>query len=103
MLIEIKTEQEFNELVLKSEGKVLVDFFASWCGPCKMQAPVLEKLAEENEDKKIFKVDIDEVRELAERFEIFSIPTLVFFENGKEVDRLMGLTSKSELLNKWGN
>lgn len=88
------TSQEFDTLVLQAKGKVLVDFFATWCGPCKMMAPVLDSVNEELGDKGvIYKVDIDQELSLAQRFNIMSVPTLVLFEDGKPVQQLIGLQS----------
>lgn len=91
----IKTVEEFNEII-NSNDKVLVDFFATWCGPCRMIAPNLEELAEEDPTP-IIKVDVDEVGELARKFGIFSIPTLIVFKNGKETKRELGYKTLDEL------
>ena len=92
------TNQNFKQEVLNQEGTVLVDFFATWCGPCKMIAPVLSKIAEEYEGKvKIGKVNVDEQNELAMKYQISSIPTLVLFKNGEAVKFLVGLHSKKEI------
>lgn len=97
---EINLTSENFEEVLKQEEVVLVDFFASWCGPCKMLAPVLSQIAEENKGKvKIGKVDVDEQRELAIKFGIESIPTLILFKDGKKTNEMIGLHSKSEIEN----
>ena len=92
------TSKNFEEEVLKSEIPVLVDFFATWCGPCKMLAPVIEEFAEKYEGKvKIRKVNVDEENELAMKYEISSIPTLVLFKEGRVVNTKIGLCSKSEI------
>ena len=92
------TNQNFEEEVLKSELPVLVDFFATWCGPCKMIAPVIEGIAESYEGKvKVGKVNVDEENELAMKYQILSIPTLVLFKEGKIVKTKVGLSSKSEI------
>lgn len=88
----------FEEEVLKSEKAVLVDFFAEWCGPCKMLAPVIEQIAKENEDIKVAKINVDEAQELAEKYGVMSIPTLVVIKNGEEIKRQVGLASKTEIL-----
>lgn len=89
--------QEFDKIV-KEGGAVLVDFYADWCGPCKMMAPVLEQVASENGDKcKFFKVNIDEEGPLAVTLGIMSIPTLILFKDGKEFKRNVGLLNKKEL------
>ena len=90
----------FEELVLKSEKKVLLDFWAPWCGPCKMIAPVLEEIAEENEGLTIGKINVDEERELAIQFNVASIPTLLLMEKGQPVKRLVGFCPKPDVL-KW--
>lgn len=92
------TNQNFEEEVLESEIPVLVDFFATWCGPCKMIAPVIEEIAERYAGKvKIRKVNVDEENELAMKYQISSIPTLVLFKDGKVVNTKIGLCSKSEI------
>lgn len=92
------TKQNFEEEVLNSKIPVVVDFWATWCGPCKMLAPVLEQIAEEYKDKiKVCKVNVDEEQELAMQFQIMSIPTLIFFKDGKKVNTSVGFVSKSEL------
>ena len=97
MILKI-TKENFETEVLKSDKKVVLDFWATWCGPCKMIAPVLEELSEERKDIKIGKVDVDTEGELAVRFGVMSIPTLIFFENGEETNRVIGFHTKEELL-----
>ena len=96
MIKEIK-ESEFENVVLKEKGKVLVDFYANWCGPCKMLRPVLESIASERSDKKIVSIDVDEAEDLAREYGIISIPCVILFEDGKEINRSIGLKSKSEI------
>lgn len=96
MIKEVRSA-DFEKEVLKS-GKVLVDFNASWCGPCQMLHEVLEEFASENENAKIVSVDIDECDDLAEKYEIVSIPCLVVFENGEEKARKIGIMSKKKIL-----
>ncbi|MGL5694632.1 MAG: thioredoxin [Peptostreptococcaceae bacterium] len=96
----INTNEFANEVENKS-GVVAVDFFATWCGPCKMLAPVYNALAEEMNDKAEFlKVDIDQSMELAQKFSITTVPTVVVFKNGKEMDRLVGFIPKNNLKEK---
>ena len=90
--------ENFEEVVLKSEKPVLVDFWAIWCGPCRMQAPILEDLCEEIKDKAVIcKVNVDENEALAVKFGIMSIPSLLVFKNGKVVEKAVGLTSRADL------
>lgn len=95
------TPQEFQTEVLESNELVLVDFFATWCGPCKMMAPVIDQLSEEMDGKaKIYKVDVDEARDLAAKYRIMSVPTLMFFKNGEVADQIMGAVPKDKLVDK---
>ena len=87
----------FNEEVLKSKGVVLVDFYANWCGPCKMLRPVLESIAEERNDVKIVSINVDEAEELSMSYGISSIPCVVKFKDGVEGDRSIGFKPKEEL------
>ncbi len=98
-MIEILNTEDFKEKVLDSEKRVLVDFFATWCGPCKMQGPILEALKEEYPDMEIAKVDIDQNKDLSLEYNIMSVPTLMVFENGEVIRTAMGLHTKDELLN----
>lgn len=89
------TSQNFKTEVLESDKPVLVDFWATWCGPCRRQAPIVEELAEEGYE--VGKIDVDAQPELAQQFRVMSIPTLIVFKNGQEAERLVGLTSKDDL------
>ncbi len=94
----ILTKDNFENEVLNSEIPVLVDFFAVWCGPCKMLAPILSEFAEENEGKvKVCKVNVDDEGELAQRFGVMSIPTLIVFKNGAEIAKSIGFVDKAGL------
>ena len=89
---------EFQKEVLNKKGVVLVDFFAQWCGPCKMIAPILQELATEvNEKAKIYKVDVDQSGELAMKYGIMSVPTMIIFKNGEAVEQMIGFQSKGTL------
>ncbi len=92
------TTETFEAEVLKAEGKVLVDFWASWCGPCMMLGPVIEEVAAENDSFAVVKVDVDACGELAMEYKTFSIPTLLVFEKGEVVARSVGVISKEEIL-----
>ncbi len=97
------TESTFDEEVLQSGKPVLVDFWADWCGPCKMIAPVLEEIAEEHQNSlKIAKVNVDENPNLANQFGISAIPTMVLFEGGKVAHKIVGFSGKEALLSKLG-
>lgn len=96
MLKHIKDSAEFNNETAK--GKVLVDFYATWCGPCKMLAPVLEKVANEHEELNVLKIDVDEVGDVAAKYGIRSIPTLILFEDGKAVDMKLGFMPEESVL-----
>ena len=89
------TSQNFEEEVLKSEKPILLDFWATWCGPCMRQGPIVEALAEEGYN--VGKIDVDQEMGLAQKFKVMSIPTPLIFKGGQEVHRLVGLTSKEDL------
>ena len=92
-------EKNFEEEVLKAEGKVLVDFYADWCGPCRMMSPVIDDIAKELEGKvKVGKVNVDNNQELAIKYEVMSIPTIMVFEKGNPVKTFIGVTDKQEIL-----
>ncbi len=92
------TSENYESEVLKSDKKVLIDFYADWCGPCRMQSPIVDAIAEENSDVVVAKVNVDDVSEVAERFGIVSIPTLLIFKNGSVVKQFVGVTMKATIL-----
>ena len=93
------SEENFEEEVMKADKTVILDFYADWCGPCKMMSPIIDKIAEELGDKvKVGKVNTDENLELAQKFNIMSIPTIMIFKNGNIEKTFIGLTSKDEII-----
>ena len=93
------TNSNFNEEVLSSDKTTIVDFYADWCGPCKMMSPIIDKIAEENDNIKVGKLNVDEAQDVAMKYNVMSIPTIIVFKNGMEYKRFVGVTSKSEILN----
>ena len=89
------SESEFNEKI--KEGKVLVDFYAEWCGPCKMLSPIIEDISDNNSNYVFYKVNVDEAPEISRKYGIMSIPTLIKFENGEEKEKSIGMRSKDDL------
>ena len=96
MLKHINSIEEFDAAI--KEGVVLVDFFATWCGPCKMLSPVLEEVSNENPNVLVLKIDVDEVGPLAARYGIQAIPTLMLFKNGQRIETRMGYQNKNQLV-----
>ena len=96
------TQENFEELVLKADGKVLLDFWATWCGPCQMIAPHLEEIVAEDASITIGKIDVDQEMPLAIRFGITSIPTLIVMENGQVVKQALGYRPKADILKLLG-
>ena len=92
------TLENFEAEVIQSDKPVLVDFFAPWCGPCRMLSPIIDEIAEERTDVKVCKINTDEQEELAMRFGIMSIPTLIVFKNGEGVKKTMGVQPKAAIL-----
>jgi|TARA_B100001971_G_C18045284_1_gene459855 thioredoxin 1 len=94
------SDQEFNEIIKNGHKLVVVDFFAEWCMPCLMLSPVIEELAEEMKEVKFVKINVDDNKELAGKYQVSSIPCLILFKDGKEVERLIGNQTQEEIENK---
>ena len=92
------TKDNFQQEVLSSDKPVLLDFWASWCGPCRMVSPIVDEIAEERSDIKVGKINVDEQSELAARFRVMSIPTLVVMKNGEIVNQSVGARPKAQIL-----
>ena len=92
------TKENFEADVLNADQVVLLDFFATWCGPCRMVGPIIDEIAEENEHILVGKIDVDKESELASRFQVYSIPTLVVMKDGKVVTQVTGARSKDQIL-----
>ena len=99
MAVTVITKDNFEQEVLKSDKPVLLDFWAAWCGPCKMLSPVVDQIAEENPDIKVGKVDVDDQVELAMKYQIMSSPTLLVFKNGELANQSVGVVPKQAILN----
>ena len=97
MVIKV-TKENFESVVLKSEKPVMLDFYATWCGPCQMVSPIVDEIANENPQYTVCKLDVDEEMELAMRFGIVSIPTVVCIKNGEVTNKVVGYASKDQLL-----
>lgn len=99
--VEHLLDTNFEEKVLKSSKPVLVDFFATWCGPCKMLGPIIEKIGEEAGGKyDVYKIDVDQSPTTAQKYGIMSIPTIIIFKNGEIAEKIVGLTQKATLEDK---
>ena len=92
------TGENFDAEVLRADRLVIVDFWASWCTPCRMLAPILEEIAAEHPDIKVCKINVDEAQDIAEKYGVMSLPILIFFENGEAVDESIGLVSKEQIV-----
>lgn len=99
-MIYLENELDFDKLI--KNDKVLVDFYADWCGPCRMISPIVEEIAKENNDLQVVKVNVDNFEAIARKYGIMSIPTLIVFKNGKEVNKNIGYISKDEIIKLLG-
>lgn len=91
------TKDNFETEVMQSDKKVLVDFFATWCGPCKMLSPLVDEVAEESDAYKVCKVDVDENQDLAQKYRVMSVPTLIVIEKGQVIGQSIGLVTKEKI------
>ena len=98
MLVKDMNKENFQEEVIHSEKPVLVDFWASWCGPCRMVSPIVDEIAQERPDIKVVKVNVDQEQELALQYGVMSIPTLVVMKDGKVVNQAVGVRPKDQIL-----
>ena len=100
-MAQVISSNEFNNLVQNAEGIAVVDFFATWCGPCKMLAPVFQEVGNELEGKaNFYKIDIDASLDIARQFSVSTVPTVIIFRNGEPIERLVGFMPKENLLSK---
>lgn len=94
------TSENFEGEVLNAEKPVIIDFYADWCGPCKMMSPIIDNIAEEIENIKVGKINVDEAQDLAVKYSVMSIPTIIIFKDGKPYKKFVGVTSKENILNE---
>lgn len=97
-MVKVLNEQNFESEILNSKGVALVDFYADWCGPCKMVAPIVAQIADERTDVVVGKINVDDSMEIARKYNIVSIPTLIVFKDGKASAQMVGFRSKQEIL-----
>ncbi len=97
-MVNVLTDENFKKIVEESKGKMLVDCFATWCGPCKMLSPILDELAKENKDIKFYKLDVDENPITSEEYQIMTIPTILIFNDGKLISQTSGFMTKDMVL-----
>jgi len=98
MSVKIFNGENFNEEVINSEGTVIVDFYADWCGPCKMMSPIIDKISEEMQEIKVGKINVDNSQDLAMQYNVMSIPTIMIFKNGKVTQTFVGVTDKEQII-----
>lgn len=102
MSVQKITSENFEEEVLKENKPVLIDFYADWCGPCKMMSPIIDEIAEERQEEiKVGKINVDQNQDLAMKYNVMSIPTLVIIKNGETTKTLVGVRDKEEILNEF--
>lgn len=94
------TSDNFETEVLNSDTTTIIDFYADWCTPCKMMSPIIDKIAEENDNINVGKLNVDEVQNIATQYNVISIPTIIIFKDGKEIKRFVGVTNKEVILNE---
>ena len=92
------TNKNFEEEILTEKTTAIIDFYADWCGPCRMMSPIIDEIAEENKDVKVGKVNVDENQDLAMKYNVMSIPTIIIFKDGKVHKQFVGVTSKDNIL-----
>lgn len=97
MSVVVLNSTNFSQEVLESDKTVLVDFFATWCGPCKMLSPIVDQLADEHPEVKVCKLDVDQSQDIAAQYGVMSIPTLILFKNGEAASKVVGLQTKAAL------
>ncbi|MDR3317759.1 MAG: thioredoxin [Puniceicoccales bacterium] len=95
------SEDRFESTIRENSGKIIIDFWASWCGPCRSLGKILDEVSTENEDITIYKINVDECSFLTEQYEVSSIPTLLFFNNSKMIDQTIGLMMKHDIVKKF--
>ena len=100
MSVKVITAENFDEEILNFNGKAIIDFWAEWCGPCRLLSPIIDEIAEERPDIKVCKVNCDDDRDLALSFGISAIPCVLFFENGELKDKSIGFVNKEDIINK---